>query len=71
MYLLEQLLGDESRLVNFQVRLLSDEKLRRRQKKDTLRFQRRLWRVGSPCCRGDVREEGPQEGFKNVGGLLV
>ena len=54
MYLLEQLLGDESRLVNFQVRLLSDKKLRRRQKKDTLRFQGRLFGVWDRLAAGEM-----------------
>nr|XP_022305486.1 uncharacterized protein LOC111112335 [Crassostrea virginica] len=54
MYLLVQLLGDESRLANFQVRLLSDEKLRRRQKKDTLRFQGRLFGVWDRHAAGEM-----------------
>lgn len=69
LYLLIQLLGDESRLVNLQVRHISGEKLRRRrQRKHRLRLQGQLFTVWERIGLGEV---SARKALKKISRMLA
>lgn len=69
LFLLIQLLGDESRLVNLQVRHISGEKLRRRrQRKHRLRLQGQLFTVWERIGLGEV---SARKALKKISRMLA